>query len=140
MEATVYSRCKISIGGGGFTQEPFADDVSQDCLLGADFLATHDFTADLKSRTLSSGTIINPTHQASYQGTAVCRVYICESLVIRAGEERLFWAKSFFPLYIGVLEPKEGLQEQHGESGCSSHRQGGPYACSKPCSLSSDPL
>lgn len=111
------SKSKISLGGEEFTQEVLiADDISQDCLLVADFLQTHGFTIDLKTYRLSNGAASTPLVQSHTPVAAVCRVSIPEPVVIRAGEEKLFWTEVDCPVSLslaGVLEPKEGLEERH---------------------------
>ena len=94
-----------------------ADDVSQDCLLGADFLASHKFVIDLGSNMLRKGNSSTPLLQPHNPTREVCRVSIGEPVVVRAGEERLFFANvdclfHDFPI-AGVLEPKEGFEERH---------------------------
>ena len=53
---------RIHVAGEEYTHDVLvADDVSQDCLLGADFLASHQFVIDLGSRMLRKGKVINTT-------------------------------------------------------------------------------
>ena len=109
---------RIHVAGEEYTHDVLvADDVSQDCLLGADFLASHQFVIDLGSRMLRKGKSSTPLLQPHNPTREVCRVSIGEPVVVRAGEERLFFANvdclfHGFPT-AGVLEPKEGFEEQH---------------------------
>ena len=51
----------IHLAGGDFTHNVLGTgDVSQDCLLGADFLASHGFVIDLQSRELRQGQSSTP--------------------------------------------------------------------------------
>ena len=94
------------------------EDVSQDCLLGADFLLSHEFVVDLKDKMLRKGSLLTPLVQLSSQASRVCLVSVVNNVVVRAGEERLFWAdvKSCSSLptgAAGVIEPKAGFEERH---------------------------
>ena len=83
---------RIHVAGKEYTHDVLvADDVSQDCLLGADFLASHEFVIDLGSRMLRRGQSSTPLLQPHNPTREVCRVSIGEP-VVRAGEERLFFA------------------------------------------------
>ena len=84
----------IQVAGEEYTHDVLvADDVSQDCLLGADFLASHKFVIDLGSHMLCKGKSSTPLLQPHNPTREVCRVSIGEPVVVRAGEERLFFCK-----------------------------------------------
>jgi len=108
----------ILLAGGEFIHDVLvADDVSQDCLLGADFLTAHGFIIDFNSRMLCKGDLSAPLVTSHNPTREVCRVSIGEPVVVRAGEERVFFAKvdgisHSFPA-AGVLEPKEGFEVRH---------------------------
>ena len=83
------TRSRILLADKEFDQEVLvADNVSQDCLLGADFLETHGFTIDLRSRVLSSGAMSTSLTKPHTTVASVCRVSVCSSVVIRPGELR----------------------------------------------------
>ena len=118
---------RIQVAGEEYTHDVLvADDVSQDCLLGADFLASHEFVIDLgfhmlrthmlRTHMLHKGKSSMPLLQP-HNPREVCRVSIGEPVVVRAGEERLFFANVDCLFHgfstAGVLEPKEGFEEQH---------------------------
>ena len=108
---------RIQVAGEEYTHDVLvADDVSQDCLLGADFLASHEFVIDLGSHMLHKGNSSMPLLQPHNPTSEVCRVFIGEP-VVQAGEERLFFAmvdRLFhdFPT-AGVLELEVGFEERH---------------------------
>ena len=94
-----------------------ADDVSQDCLLGADFLSAHGFTIDLKLHVLSGGSMSTSLLQAQTMYTSCCQVSILNS-VIRPEEEKIFWGEAHVDCSLpffqsSVLEPKDGFEERH---------------------------
>ncbi len=97
-----------------------ADAVSQDCLLGAAFLATHRFIVDFDRRVLQpAGTTIAMIEaHAPDQPKSVCRVSIPVTTMIRPREEQLLWA-NIHPTdesktqHAGVLQLKEGFQERY---------------------------
>ena len=111
------TRCKISLVRTDFIHGVLvANDVSQDCLLGADFLSTHGFTIDLKLHVLSSGSMSTSLLQAQTMSTSCCQVSILNSVVIRPEEEKIFWGEVDCSLPFsqpGVLEPKDCFEEQH---------------------------
>ena len=82
---------RIQVAGEEYTHDVLvADDVSQDCLLGADFQASHEFVIDLGSHMLRKGNSSMPLLQPRNAMREVCRVSIGEPVVVRAGEERLW--------------------------------------------------
>ena len=113
----------IHLAGGDFTHNVLVTgDVSQDCLLGADFLASHGFVIDLQSRELRQGQSSTPLLHQPGQYTSsrpVCRVSVSDTVIVRAGEEKLLFASvdnspcSHLAGTAGVLEPKEGFEERH---------------------------
>ena len=93
-------------------------DVSQDCLLEADFLLSHEYVVDLKFKMLRKGSLSTPLIPLSSQASRVCLVSLVNNVVMRAREERLFWANvkrcsSLPTCAAGVIEPKEGCEECH---------------------------
>ena len=67
---------------------------------------------------LCKGNLSTPLIQLSSQASRVCLVSVVNNVVVRAGEERLFWAdvKSCSSLstgVAGVIEPKERCGERH---------------------------
>ena len=101
-------------------QALIADDVSQSCLLGADFLVPHGVAIDFKTNQLRVGEAVVPIHHSAMEALPkqVCRVSVATTAIIRGGEEKLLWATVHHPRnigvhYPGVLEPKEGFEAQH---------------------------
>ena len=101
-------------------QALIADDVSQSCLLGADFLVPHGAVIDFKTNQLQVGEAVVPMHHSAIEALPkqVCRVSVAITAIIRGGEEKLLWATVHHPWnihvhYPGVLEPKEGFEAQH---------------------------
>ena len=97
-----------------------ADDVSQSCLLGADFLVPPGAVIDFKTNQLQVGEAVVPMHHSAIEALPkqVCRVSVATTAIIRGGEEKLLWAtvhhtQNIHVHYPGVLEPKEGFEAQH---------------------------
>ena len=95
------------------------DSITQDCLLGSDFLTAHECVVDLKARKLVMGLLSTPIFhlQVTDQSQAVCRVSMSETMVFRAGEERVCVGNIDIPPLVtigsaGVVEPKEGFEER----------------------------
>ena len=68
------------------------ESITQDCLLGSDFLTAHECVVDLKARRLVMGQLSTPIFhlQVTDQSQAICRVSMSETMVFRAGEERIY--------------------------------------------------
>ena len=108
------TRCKISLAGTDFIHGVLvANDVSQDCLLGADFLSTHGFTIDLKLHVLSSGSMSTSLLQAQTMSTSCCQVSILNSVVIRPEEEKIFWGEVDCSLPFSQPGLLDGFEERH---------------------------
>ena len=58
--------------------------VTQDCLLGADFLAAHGFVIDLQSRVLRQGQASTPLLHQPESTLPVCRVAVSDTVIVRA--------------------------------------------------------
>ena len=74
-------------------------------------MLSHEFVVDLKDKMLRKGSL-------SSQASRVCLVSVVNNVVVRAGEERLFWADlkscSSLPMgATGVIDRKEGFEEHH---------------------------
>ena len=81
----------IHVAGKEYTHVVLvADDVIQDCLFSASFLASHKFVIDLGSCMLRNGKSLTPLLQPYNPTREVCRVSIGEPVVVRAGEESFF--------------------------------------------------
>ena len=112
---------RICIADVEFVQQAMiADDVSQSCLLGADFLVPHGAVIDFKTNQLQGGAAVVPMHHSAIEALPkqVCRVSVATTAIIRGGEEKLLWATVHHPRnihvhYHGVLEPIEGFEAQH---------------------------
>ena len=74
---------RIQVAGEEYTHDVMvADDVSQDCLLGADFLASHEFVTDVGSHMLckeNSSTLLLQPHNLKRE---VCWVSTGEPVVV----------------------------------------------------------
>ena len=95
------------------------ESITQDCLLGSDFLTAHECVVDLKARKLVMGPLSTPIFhlQVTDQSQAVCRVSMSETMVFRPGEERVCVGNIDIPSLVsigsaGVVEPKEGFEER----------------------------
>ena len=95
------------------------ESITQDCLLGSDFLIAHGCVVDLKARKLVMGPLSTPIFhlQVTDQSQAICRVLMSETMVFRAGEERVCVGNVDIPPFVtigsaGVVEPKEGFEER----------------------------
>ena len=79
-------------------QAMIADDVSQSCLLGADFLVPHGAVIDFKTNQLQVDKAVVPMHHSAIMIEAlpkqVCRVSVATTAIIRGGEEKLLWVPS----------------------------------------------
>ena len=95
------------------------DDVSQECLLGADFLQAHGFVVDLAAGILRHGNLSTPLLRNPNTPPSVCKISVAGNTVVRAGEEKMLWANvhpepvSSLTGVSGVIEPKLGFEEQH---------------------------
>jgi len=110
----------IHLAGTDFTHNVLVSgNVTQDCLLGADFLAAHGFVIDLQSRVLRQGQASTPLLHQPESTLPVCKVAVSDTVIVRAGEEKLLFANvdnsscSHLAGTSGVLEPKEGFEERH---------------------------
>jgi len=110
----------IHLAGTDFTYNVLVSgNVTQDCLLGADVLAAHGFVIDLQSRVLRQGQASTPLLHQPESTLPVCRVAVSDTVIVRAGEEKLLFANvdnsscSHLAGTSGVLEPKEGFEERH---------------------------
>ena len=115
------TQSKIHLAGIEFSHNVLVTgDVSQDCLLGADFLTSHGFVIDLQSQVLRQGQLSTPLllqHGQCTSTLSVCKVSVGNTVILRAGEEKLLFANvdnSSYPTgTAGVLEPKEGFEDRH---------------------------
>ena len=115
------TQSKIHLAGIEFAHNVLiTGDVSQDCLLGADFLTSHGFVIDLQSQVLRQGQLSTPLLLQRGQCTSalsVCKVSVGNTVILRAGEEKLLFVNidnSSYPTgTAGVLEPKEGFEDRH---------------------------
>ena len=95
-------RSSFKVAGTEFSHDALViEDMSQDCLLGADFLLSHKFGIYLKHKVLRKGSLSTLLIQLSSQASRVHLVSVVNNGVVRAGEQRLFWAdvKLFFSSY-----------------------------------------
>ena len=87
------TQSKIHLAGIEFAHNVLiTGDVSQDCLLGADFLTSHGFVIDLQSQVLRQGQLSTPLLLQRGQCTSalsVCKVSVGNTVILRAGEEKI---------------------------------------------------
>ena len=112
-------RSSFNVAGIEFSHDILVtEDMSHDCLLGADFLLSHEFIIRLKDKMLRKGSLSTPLIQLPSKASRVCLVSVVNNVVMRAREERLFRADvkscSSLPTDAAwVIEPKEGFDECH---------------------------
>ena len=112
-------RSSFNVAGTEFSHDALVtEDMSQDCLLGADFLLSHNFVVDLKDNMLRKESLSTPLFQLSSRASRVCLVSVVNNVVMRAGEERPFLVDvkscSSLPTGVaGVTEPKERFEVRH---------------------------
>ena len=81
-------RSSFNVAGTEFRHEALVtQDVSQDCLLGADFLLSHEFGLDLTDKMLRKGSLSTLLIQLPSQASRVCLVSVFNNVVVRAREE-----------------------------------------------------
>ena len=95
-----------------------SSNVSQECLLGADFLASHDCIVDFPNRQLKMGQENAAIMQTTKDSNEVCRVTVADTTAIKAGREELLWADVYNKhgqqvQWTGMLEPKPGSIEKY---------------------------
>ena len=109
-------RNNFNVAGTEFSHNALmTEDVSQECLLGADFLLSHEFVIDLKDKMLHKGSLSTPLIQLSSQVSRVCLDSVVNNVVVRAGEEDCSEPMSrvvvlFLRVQQGLLNPKEELR------------------------------
>ena len=97
-----------------------ADDVSQSCALGADFLVPQRVVIDFKTNQLQVGEAAVPIHHSAmkhYQSKCVGCLSLLQ-LSFEEGKTNCCWAtvhhtRNVGVHYPGVLEPKEGFEAQY---------------------------
>ena len=118
---TILGQTEIRIVIAGkefFHQVLIARDITQECILGADFLITHGFVIDLGSRLLRIGETSTPLLSSKTPCASSYHVSVGETFVIHPGEERLCRANisgdySSLVGTTGVVEAQEGTEEKH---------------------------
>ena len=107
----------IHLAGTDFTHNVLVSgNVTQDCLLGADFLAAHGFVIDLQSRVLRQGQASTPLLHQPESTLPVCRVTVSDTVIVRAGEENCFLPMLIIPLVLTLqvllvsLNPRKVLK------------------------------
>ena len=82
------------LAGTDFTHNVLVSgNVTQDCLLGADFLAAHGFVIDLQSQVLCQGQTSTPLLHQPESTLPVCRVAVSDTVIVQAGEEKLLFCQ-----------------------------------------------
>ena len=110
---------RIVIAGKEFSHQVLiAGDITQECILGADFLTTHGFVIDLGNHVLRVGETSTPLLSSKTPLASSYHVSVGETFVVHPGEERLCKANISceYPSLAGttgVVEAQEGIEEKH---------------------------
>ena len=93
-----------------------AADVTQDCLLGIDFLGKHNCTIDLKGRLIKIGKEF-VSLKGKNESPKVFRISLAETVVVPGCHEMILPAKFKVAVcgdsVLGVVEPCPGFAERH---------------------------
>ena len=106
----------LEIAGREFLHQVLiAGDITQECILGADFLTTHGFVIDLGNRLLRVGETSAPLFSSKTPLASSYHVSVGETFVIHPGEERLCKANisdeyPFLAGTLGVVEVQDGVK------------------------------
>ncbi len=109
---------EIDIAGSRFSQEVLVtEDISQNLLLGSDFLVSNGFIIDFSEGLLWFNNSVAKLQVAATRTTSVCHLSIGSPTVSRGREEKLLWADLREPhhgdTHAGMVVAKEGFEEQH---------------------------
>ena len=116
---SILGRTEIRIVIAGKEFLLIARDITQECILGADFLISHGFVIDPGNRLLRIGETSTPLLSSKTPPFASSyHVSVGETFVIHPGEERLCRANisgdySSLVGTTGVVEAQEGTEEKH---------------------------
>ena len=93
-----------------------AADVTQDCLLGMDFLGKHNCTIDLNGRSIKIGEEV-VSLKSKNESSKVFRISLAETVVVPGCHEMILPAKFKGPVcgdsVLGIVEPSPGFAERH---------------------------
>ena len=115
----IKGKCELEIFLGGVSVvHPVlvAADVTQDCLLGIDFLGKHNCTIDLKGRSIKIGKEV-VSLKGKNESPKVFRISLAETVVVPGRHEMILPAKFKGAVcddsVLGVVEPSPGFAERH---------------------------
>ena len=93
-------------------------DMTQECLLGTDFLERYNCVIDLGKRTLTIAEHVTPVPLFSGDCACTCHVLVKETIVISAHHGVQLpvdlASDEEFPGHVGLFEPKSDFVEDHG--------------------------
>eukprot|EP00731_Ephydatia_muelleri_P033154 Em0025g110a len=93
-------------------------EMTQECLLGTDFLERHNCVIDLGQRTLTIAGHVTPVPLFSGDCACTCHVLVKETVVIPAYHQVQLpvdlASDEDFPGHVGLFEPKTDFAEDHG--------------------------
>ena len=115
----IKGKCELEIFLGGVSVvHPVlvAADVTQDCLLGIDFLGKHNSTIDLKEKAIKIGKEV-VSLKGKNKSPKVFRVSLAETVVVPGRHEMELPAKCEGAVcddsVLGIVEPSPGFAERH---------------------------
>ena len=115
----IKGKCELEIFLGGVSVvHPVlvAADVTQDCLLGIDFLGKHNCTIDLNGRSIKIGKEVVRL-KGKNESSKVFRISLAETVVVPGRHEMILPAKFNGAVcgdsVLGVVEPSPGFAERH---------------------------
>ena len=115
----IKGKCELEIFLGGvrvFHPVLVAADVTQDCLLGIDFLGKQDCTIDLQGRSIKIGKEV-VSLKGKNESPKVFLISLAETVVVPGRHEMILLAKFKGAVcgdtVLGVVEPSPGFAERH---------------------------
>ena len=115
----IKGKCELEIFLGGVSVvHPVlvVPDVTQDCLLGIDFLGKHNCTIDLNGRSIKIGKEVVRL-KGKNESSKVFRISLAETVVVPGRHEMILPAKFNGAVcgdsVLGVVEPSPGFAERH---------------------------
>ena len=115
----IKGKCELEIFLGGVSVvHPVlvAADVTQDCLLGIDFLGKHNCTIDLNGKSIKIGKEV-VSLKGKNESSKVFRISLAETVVVPGRHEMILPAKFEGAVcgdsVLGVVEPSPGFAERH---------------------------
>ena len=115
----ILGRANITVEVAGLKSDfPFlvAEKLTQECILGADFLQQHKCIIDLSKQTLKAGGASTNIESGSNAPTSICHVTFLETTVL-PGNSEVELPLQLSKLYLSgtaILEPAPKLMERYG--------------------------